>query len=177
MNCSVTTTYDGPTVAGFQRVAGRTVQRGHTWSARFLMSLMAAVCFVIGAYLISAKERIFLAVIALPLGLLCLLWVVFQDKIVARASRPKGEPAEIVFQFAEDGFTARTPSGVRSHTYGEVFALCERKEYLYLFLTDQGGCILDKRRFAGGTPTELADYIRSLQKAGKIKKVTTYTLK
>ena len=162
MNFKVMLTYGKDEMEEFQRLAGKTEQKGRMLKMRLLYLVFAIAGFVGTGYLWSLGGNYrFAAVLPLIFGLLFLYRVFFFYRSVVGmlTGRSAQSLSEIEFFFSEDGFRAKNQYQTVDFDYDKILRVYETERSFVLFINSKEGYVLPKDAFKLGKPDDFRKFI------------------
>lgn len=162
MNFKVTLTYGKDEMEEFQRLAGKTEQKGRMLKMRILYLIFAIIGFAGTAYLWSLGGNYrFAAALPLIFGLLFLYRVFFFYRSVVGMLKDRSAQtlSEVEFLFSEDGFRAKNQYQTVDFDYDKVLRLYETERSFVIFINSKEGYVLRKDAFKLGKPDDFRKFI------------------
>ena len=134
---------------------------------RLVLTILSIPCFLMALYLYTKGMNNIYMVIFLWAGL---IFVIYPRNAYRRpCKRAMSENMSVHFTFYEDEMKEKINGKASVYAYTELYRVIDAPGYFYFFHTKRDVSVLDKNEITDGTPSELAELLRS-----KVKKYKTH---
>lgn len=162
MNFEVKTVLTKKEIMAYQRISGKTVQRGRLLGSRggliFIGLAGLTGCAVAGnlsGFNVTVLIGFVLSAMCLMMGINWYGYLTWQN------SRGGALGMELTCFFVPEHAVIRSGTVEALHKYSEFIALAESEDYFALFLDVKSGYILPKANFLHGDPAKFRDFLEN----------------